>query len=116
MKVSAGHVLNSLSRLQIKAADRSALHEDIKRFISFNSPQTPFQIKAITRTLLRPHINPLMWGHLPAGVAPPRNVLLIDDMVTTGTSLIAAYDLIKHRYPMVNVEALTLFGSTGVRP
>lgn len=113
LKVSAQRVLDSLDELRIRAVDRSALREDIKRFISHHSPQTAFQIKAITRTYLRTHINPLMWGRLPAGTAPPSKILLVDDMVTTGTSLIAAYDLIKHRYPAVSMEALTLFGSTG---
>lgn len=111
VKISAQQVLKNLQALKIKASDRSAIREDVNRFIKQNSPQTAFQIKAITRTHLRPHINPLMWGHLPA-VAPPRRVLLIDDMVTTGTSLVCANDILRHRYPTVQIEALTLFGST----
>ncbi|WP_447887338.1 phosphoribosyltransferase [Serratia fonticola] len=111
VKISAQQVLKNLQALKIKASDRSAIREDVNRFIKKNSPQTAFQIKAITRTHLRPHINPLMWGHLPA-VVPPRRVLLIDDMVTTGTSLVCANDILKNRYPTVQIEALTLFGST----
>ncbi|HHR6132332.1 TPA: phosphoribosyltransferase [Providencia alcalifaciens] len=113
LKKSAQDVLDSLNNLQIKATERSALREDINRFIARNSPQTPFQIKAITRSQLRQHISPLKWGHIGIGSNPPRNVLLIDDMVTTGTSLMSAFDIIKHRYPTVRIEALTLFGSTG---
>ncbi|MBS0057794.1 phosphoribosyltransferase [Yersinia sp. Marseille-Q3913] len=111
VKISAQQVLKNLEALQIKATDRSAIREAVNRFIKYNSPQTAFQIKAISRTSLRPYINPLMWGHLPA-VVPPRRVLLIDDMVTTGTSLVCASDILRHRYPTVQIEALTLFGST----
>ncbi|EFB70987.1 phosphoribosyltransferase [Providencia rustigianii] len=112
IKNSAQHTLDSLYNLPIRSSERSALHEDTKRFISFNSPKTPFEIKSITRVKLRKYINPLTWGNIPSNISVPCNILLVDDMVTTGTSLMAAFKLLKQRYPIVNIEALTLFGSS----
>ncbi|MDE1474159.1 phosphoribosyltransferase [Xenorhabdus bovienii] len=112
VKITAAQVLRDLNTLAIGAKDRSAIHEDIKRFMRYNSPEAPFQIKSIKRVHLRQHINPLMWGGLPSGTAEPRNVLLVDDMITSGTSLLCALNAIRNNYPAVNVQALTLFGSS----
>lgn len=110
-KITAQQVLNNVGQLRISAKERALLSADIRRFISHNTPQTSFQIKCAT-THLRHHINPLMWGNVPLGTTPPRRVLLVDDMVTSGTSLVCAADIIKNRYPTVQIEALTLFGSS----
>lgn len=112
MKNSAQHVLNNLQYLKIKSSERSALREDIKRFIHFNSPHSPFQIKSITRIKLRKYINPFTLINRPDNLFIPQNILLVDDMVTTGTSLISASELLKQSYPSANIEALTLFGSS----
>ena len=110
-KITAADVLQAVKNLQISAKDKNALSEDIRRFIRFNTPQTAFQIKAIKRTRLRSHINPLTWGNVDAMLAPQK-ILLIDDMITSGTSLVCAADIIRHRYPGAQIEALTLFGSS----
>ncbi|WP_249549339.1 phosphoribosyltransferase, partial [Escherichia coli] len=81
------------------------------RFISKHGEEVAFQIKSIRRVKLRKHISPLIWGHAPA-TPPPRGILLIDDMVTSGTSLVNAEAILKHRYPLARIEALTLFGSS----
>jgi len=37
---------------------------------------------------------------------------LIDDMVTSGASLVSAEAILKQQYPDARIEALTLFGSS----
>lgn len=111
VKITAVEVLHSVDALKIKAADKTVIKTDIFRFISNYGEETPFQIKSIRRVKLRKYINPLTWGHVPA-TSPPRGILLIDDMVTSGTSLVNAEAILKHRYPLARIEALTLFGSS----
>lgn len=111
-KVTSAEVLRCTRDLKISSKDKSAIYEDVKRFISSNSLETPFQIKSIKRTKLRKYVNPLMWGNIPYETIPPQRVLLVDDMITTGTSLVCAENIIKARYPDVQIEALTIFGSS----
>lgn len=111
-KVTAADVLHCVRSLRISSKDKSAINEDVKRFISLNSLDTPFQIKSIKRTKLRKYVNPLMWGSIPYGTISPQRVLLVDDMITTGTSLVCAENIIRARYPDVQIEALTIFGAS----
>ncbi|MBN3215176.1 phosphoribosyltransferase [Pectobacterium polaris] len=111
VKITADQVMRNIGGLRILTKDKAMLSADVRRFIRDHGPQAPFQIK-YAKTHLRQHINPLMWGTVPAGTAPPRTVLLIDDMVTSGTSIACAANTIKARYPAVQIEALTLFGTS----
>lgn len=110
VKITAGQVLQNVGSLSISSRDKTRLRSDVKRFISNHGEDAPFQIKSVNVSL-RQYVNPLAWGHVSA-TQPPRGILLIDDMVTSGTSLINAEAIIKHRYPMARIEALTLFGSS----
>ncbi len=110
-KLTAGNVLANLNNLNITSRERTQVRSDINRFIKANGAGAFFQIKSVN-VALRHHINPLAWGSVPLGTNPPKNILLIDDMVTSGTSLVNAEAILKSRYPAVKIEALTLFGSS----
>lgn len=110
-KITAGQVLQNVGGLRISARDKTRLRGDVKRFISNHGEDAPFQIKFVNVSL-RPHVNPLTWGHVPPGTNPPRSILLVDDMVTSGASLVNAEAILRHRYPHAKIEALTLFGSS----
>lgn len=110
-KITAGKVIANLDELHISSKDKTVLRGDIKRFIDQHGEEQPFQIKSIRRVKLRKHINPFMRGHVTAAV-PPSAILLIDDMVTSGASLISAEAILKQQYPDARIEALTLFGSS----
>ncbi|MEY4475779.1 MAG: hypothetical protein RL248_1546 [Pseudomonadota bacterium] len=110
-KVTARQVLENINDLRIKSRDKTQVRNDIKRFISIHGENEPFQIKSVN-VALRHHINPLVWGNVPLGTNPPRGILLIDDMVTSGASLVNAEAIMRHRYPNARLEALTLFGSS----
>lgn len=110
-KITADQVMANISTLRISAKDKASLRSDVRYFIKEHHAQAPFQIKCI-KAQLREHINPLMWGHVPPGTVPPRKVLLVDDMITSGTSVTCAADIIRARYPTTQIEALTLFGSS----
>ena len=111
VKLTAKKVLEGLDVLRISSRDKTRARSDIKRFIKNHGENAFFQIKSVNVDL-RKHINPLAWGNVPLGTTPPRNILLIDDMVTSGTSLVNAEAILKHRYPTARIEALTLFGSS----
>lgn len=110
-KITARQVLESLNILHISSRDKTRVRNEIKRFISVYGEEAAFQIKSVN-VGLRHHINPLVWGSIPAGTNPPRGILLIDDMVTSGASLVNAEAILRHRYPKTKIEALTLFGSS----
>lgn len=111
VKITAGQVLENVSGLRIASKDRSRLRTEVKRFISAHGENAFFQIKSVN-VGLRHNINPMMWGHVPPGTNPPRAILLVDDMVTSGASLVNAEAILKRRYPHAQIEALTLFGSS----
>lgn len=111
VKITAGQVLENVSRLRIASKDKSRLRTEVKRFISAHGEDASFQIKSVN-VGLRHHINPMMWGHVQPGTNPPRAILLVDDMVTSGASLVNAEAILKRRYPHAQIEALTLFGSS----
>lgn len=109
-KITARQVLQDVGSLRISSRDKTRLRGDVKRFISSHNEDAPFQIKSVNVSLQQ-HINPLAWGHVPS-TSPPRGILLIDDMVTSGASLMNAEAILKQRYPLAHIEALTLFGSS----
>lgn len=113
-KITAEQALLKVDKLQIKSADKATIKQSIKRFIKHNGSDKEFQIKSIF-TKLRKNIEPFEWNSSFNGnISPTSKILLIDDMVTSGTSLLSALNLIKNRYPDSTVEALTLFGSSRV--
>ncbi|HDS1207810.1 TPA: phosphoribosyltransferase [Shewanella algae] len=109
-KISAAQALADVRNLHISAKDKTKLKTSIFRFIKANGEEAPFQIKSVD-TALRHHINPLIWGRCHSNT-PPTKVLLVDDMVTSGTSLRCAAHVVEKRYPMAKIEALTIFGSS----
>lgn len=112
-KITAEQVLLQLDTMnEIRSQDRANLRQEVKRFIRNYSAHTDFQMKFVKNVKLRRYINPLSWGILPIDTAPPRGILLIDDMVTSGTSLLRAAAVIKERFPLADIQALTLFGSS----
>lgn len=111
VKLSAKQVMDQLETAQISSKDKTRLRGSIKRFITDHGQHVPFQIKSID-VPLRHYINPLAWGSVPLGTTPPRGILLIDDMVTSGASLVNAEAILRHRFPTARIEALTLFGSS----
>lgn len=111
-KLTARNVLDNLNRKQISSREKTQVRSEINRFIRSHGEDAFFQIKSVKNVTLRRHANPLAWGSVPLGTNPPRNILLIDDMVTSGTSLVNAEAILRSRYPAVKIEALTLFGSS----
>lgn len=110
-KVSATNAKNQIQNLNITSKDKAQLNGFIKLFAKNNSWDHDFQMKSIKRPKLRKHINPLELDILSIST-PPRNILLIDDMVTSGRTLACAELAIKARYPMTNISALTLLSSS----
>lgn len=111
-KSSGDDVKAQVSELRIKRPDRSGMLNNIKNFIRQHGGQTDFQIKYIQKSTLRKHVNLLS---LTPGYAVDQravNILLVDDMVTTGSSLVAARDLVLQRYPNATIYAVCLFSAS----
>lgn len=110
-KVTGDAVLASLDGLAMSSKDKTALRTEVRRFIKFNGGETDFQMKSIKRVDLRCHLCPFMLGSEPLQHQPNR-ILLVDDMVTSGTSIVSAAALLSTHYPQARIEAVTLFGSS----
>ncbi|MGL5419075.1 MAG: phosphoribosyltransferase [Plesiomonas shigelloides] len=109
-KVTAGDVLESLPGLPVASNIRTAIRQKVKGFIKSHSIDEAFQIKVIP-VHLRHYLNPIRFNpHCVNQI--PEKILLIDDMVTSGTSLVCAMNAIKAVKPSVDIQALTLFGSS----
>lgn len=110
-KITTNDAKMQLRDLQIASKDKTKINNFIKKFARFNGWDTNFQMKSITIPKLRKHINPVTFGRLQSR-NPPKKVLLVDDMVTSGTTLSYAKQALLDRYPMAQIEALTLLGSS----
>lgn len=110
-KITAQDAQMQARDLRIASKDRTQINDFIKRFAKSNSWDTDFQMKSIAAPKLRKHINPVTLGRLSTRV-PPSKILLVDDMVTSGTTLTYAKQAIQERYPMARIEALTLLSSS----
>lgn len=139
--VPSKHLLaQSLSRLvhrELNGSDiiqglfRKATHEDVLAEVG-NLPINPHMRKRIERTSeidrsngqefsighvrteLRKFITPL-YLDFEANFAAGDRILLIDDLVASGQTLVHARQSLLDRWPDVNVEALALFGPFGGR-
>ncbi|CAK3117517.1 Phosphoribosyltransferase domain-containing protein [Vibrio crassostreae] len=111
-KASGDDVKSQVSGLRIKSSDRSSMLNNIKKFIRQHGGQTDFQIKYIHKPELRKRVNLL--SLTPGYTVDQRavNILLVDDMVTTGSSLVAARDLVLQRYPNATIYAVCLFSAS----
>lgn len=110
-KVTGNAVLASLDALAISSKDRTALRSEVRRFIQCHDGEADFQMKSIKRVDLRCHLCPFMLGSAPLQHQPHR-ILLVDDMVTSGTSIVSAATVLSTHFPQAHIEAVTLFGSS----
>lgn len=109
VKASVDSAINDLQ----KAADRSRdwkEHKDIKNEIAKVREQPVLALKNVS-IRYRPVIQPVVLG--PAAVARSsiETAILIDDLVATGTSLIAAKNVLKANKQGKSFRAVTLFSN-----
>lgn len=110
-KITASEVQKQVKQLKISSRDRTKLNDFVKKFAKFNGWNTDFQMKSITLAKFRMHINPIVFGKL-NNTTPPKRILLVDDMVTSGTTLTYARMALQKRYPLASIEAITLLSSS----
>lgn len=110
IKITNKEALSIAKSLRIHSSDKANITSAIRGRIKKMGEEDYFQIKYINKSD-RIHMKPFIFNKIPLGSPPPRKLLLIDDMITSGTSLVSAMEVIKSRYPLVKIEALTLFGS-----
>lgn len=110
-KVTVSDVKNQIRVLKIKSKEKTQLNNYVNKFLLVHSLSDDFQMKSIKAPKLRTHINPVVFNRLISSV-PPKHILLIDDMVTSGSTLTHAVDVITARYPFCTIYALTLLGTS----
>lgn len=111
-KASARQVLDQIQTARIASKAKTNIKRSIKRFIQQNGDDVDFQIKYIKDIKLRQHINLLALTPYETIDNSEINVLLVDDMVTTGSSLIAAKILLLQRYPNATFYSICLFSAS----
>lgn len=73
--------------------------------------QAPYSLKTVA-TNKRHLLNPLKMGQRPS-FRDPNKILLVDDVVSSGTTLAAGLQLLQSIYPRAQIEAFSLFGAAG---
>jgi len=110
-KASGNDVKEQVSALEIKRSDRQKVLVAVKRFIRDSGGDSDFQIKCV-RMDLRKHVNLFVLGYEVSRNADPLNISLVDDMVTSGSSLISARNLVQQVYPNATIYACVLFSAS----
>lgn len=110
-KASAADVKAQLKVKQLKSADRNKINLQINHFIKLYGEDHDFQIKCIYNKL-RQHVNTL--ALCPGHLIDESNIsiLLADDMVTSGSSLTTARDMLLARFPNATIYAVSLFSES----
>lgn len=111
-KSSGADVKAQISELDINRKLRTGMIGNVKKFIKTHGEDTDFQIKYIQKTNLRKHVN-LLTSVPERGVDNRSiNIILADDMVTTGSSLVAARDIVQHHFPNATIYSVCLFSAS----
>jgi hypothetical protein len=102
--------LKLLDELKIVPAPSEANKALVKlrRTLEKRPPSAPFSMKEVPRSV-RKYIQPLTLTHSPAKTAP--RVLLVDDLMSSGSTLISAQEAILMVFPEAHIEALCLLSS-----
>jgi hypothetical protein len=103
-------LLNSLETKTTPAKIINLLRDNVKRQIKSSSRANHLAIKHIP-TNYRRHLPPVKLNRsaVPRCTGPQR-ILLIDDQVSSASTLMAAKDTLQDYYPRAEIEALALFG------
>lgn len=111
-KSSAADVKAQILDLDIDRKLRTSMVNNVKKFIKVHGEATDFQIKYIQKIKLRKHVNLLT--SVPGNGVDSRNIniLLADDMVTTGSSLVAARDIVQYHFPNATIYSVCLFSAS----
>ena len=110
-KISVLDAANQINMsVDLEYADKAALRMAIKRQKNTVGELGEFSLKEV-KTPLRKFISPVVihdHKELPVFTGTPK-FLLVDDLFSTGTTLLAAKRAILNLYPTAHVEALCLF-------
>lgn len=108
-KSSLSEIMSQINNLDKTSKDKAQLRSKIKPLISQYGEDYSFQMKKINikdRKLFNP-----MSASTSFIFSENPKILLIDDMITTGSSIISAKKAISKTCPGAIVNAITLFGS-----
>lgn len=111
-KSSGADVKAQVLNLEISRNLRTGMVNNVKKFIKEHGKDTDFQIKYIQKTNLRKYINLLTSVSGRAMDDRAVNILLVDDMVTTGCSLISARDIVQQHFPNAKIYSVCLFSAS----
>lgn len=110
-KITCDDMREQIKGIETTSRIRSKLNQCVKRFAKKNGWDSDFQIKSITPRNLRKLVNPLIFSEEEKCVSL-KKILLVDDMVTSGTTLKSARNLLQAHYPGITIEAMTIFSTS----
>lgn len=99
-----GEVLAELHLTEFPSKFKSLAHS-LRKKLEKSEASGLFSMKSV-KTDLRPFIQPLVLSCDPA--ISPERILLVDDLVSSGATLVSARDSLEVVFPRCQIEALTL--------
>ena len=113
-KITVEEAFRLLDRADISVEEARSLSFRIKNQARESGFKSNFSMKAIP-VGLRGIFPPLKWCNHPHLTENPNSILLVDDLLASGTTLLTAQRLLKDRFPTSKIQAACLFSSAGTR-
>jgi len=108
-KVCLSEALQTIDAMDVSSTPVGAvkhLRDSVARQLKTKTPADGYSVKGV-RAQYRKHLHPVKVDLvLPTA---PTSILLVEDLVASGTTIFAARDALQRHYPSCRVEALSLF-------
>jgi len=109
-KASIQEAIDNVDLRSISSKYENKLNAEIGSLLKGDNLNNNFSLKVI-KNQLRPAFNPLIINDTSQIPSKIKAITLVDDLLSTGTTLLGAIKLLKSRYPNVNVSAVCLLSA-----
>lgn len=111
-KITLQEAFNLLDRADIDVADYKRLSFRLRKQLQTVGFNGSFSLKDVPPGF-RYHLPPLKLLVDALEERRPERILLVDDLLATGTTMITAAELLQQQYPKATITGACLFGSAG---
>lgn len=102
MKATNARVLNQIQNIK----DEKEIIE-LRKKLEAEKPNGAFKLKELSQHQ-RSFVNPILMN--PYFVNKHKHILLVDDLVSSGTTIKSGYNALKEKYPDIEIDCLSLLG------
>ncbi|MFA3791688.1 hypothetical protein AB6T38_11260 [Aliiglaciecola sp. SL4] len=110
-KLTIEEAFNLLDRADISVDEHKSLSYRLRKQRQENGFQGSFSLKGIP-VQFRTEFPPLCLNNVKAIQVQPQRILLVDDLLATGTTLNTAYNLVQQMFPQAIIHGASLISSS----